>query len=184
MIASRKQRPHAWFRAPRVALATACVLLPLSTWQCDNGATGVETCRRIEEARCELVRGCPGAVQTDDDVTACKLFYRDQCLFGIADAQQPDEVSVAACLAALEQARACVDANQPFASCSEAPALAADATSSEGCKALLTPQDLAACSFLHPDVANTSSAGGAGAGGDAATSGNGGAGGSGGSGGS
>lgn len=129
---------------------------------CDNGATGVAACRRIEEARCELIKGCDGSLQSDDEVTACKLFYRDQCLFGVADGQAPDDVVVEACLKALGEARACETAGNDLASCSGAPQLRADSLVTTGCMAVAKPEDLVACAFLHPSVAQTGSAGGGG----------------------
>ncbi|MBM4358487.1 MAG: hypothetical protein FJ096_10310 [Deltaproteobacteria bacterium] len=141
---------------------------------CDGSATGIDACRSIEEKKCILVKGCPGStVQTDADVDACKLFYRDQCLHGIADFAKPDDAAVATCLAALDAAGACRDGT--LATCSGAPELTpgSDATKMTGCAAVLASEVLVGCSFLAKSPATS---GGGGAGG-ATASGGGGAGG-------
>lgn len=156
-------------------LAVSCLALVL--WHCGSSATGVEACRTLEARKCELVVGCPGATVADaGDVEACKLFYRDQCLHGMADGADPDDAAVNGCLAALDKAATCRATK--LSACTGAPPLAAgaDATKLTGCDALLATESLAACSFLGP-VAGTG-----GAGGEASTSsGDGGSGGTGGS---
>ncbi len=52
---------------------------------CGTDAVGVDECRDIEEARCEAAQFC----DIVDDVDACKRFYRDQCLHGLANGEQP-----------------------------------------------------------------------------------------------
>jgi hypothetical protein len=119
---------------------------------CDNGATGVDACRRIEDKRCQLVLGCPGVPVTDEDeVLACQNFYRDQCLFGVADGISPDNPQVEACLDALDRARRCQDAGTPIGSCADAPALAETLDpATTGCSLVLLPEKLAGCGFLRP----------------------------------
>lgn len=144
-------------RAVRTAL---CLVLVPALLHCEDGATGIEACRAIEEKKCTLVAGCPGsAVQTDADIQACKLFYRDQCLHGIADSVEPDDASVAVCLAALDAAGAC--AEQTLSSCAGAPELAGgvDGSKTTGCEAVLASELLAGCGFLAP--ASGAEAGGA-----------------------
>jgi hypothetical protein len=150
-------------RLAKVALVGT--LVPI-LWNCNGSATGIDACRAIEEKKCALVMGCPGStVQTDADVTACKLFYRDQCLHGIADSAEPDDAAVASCLAALDAAGACKDG--ALATCVGAPELAAgvDATKTTGCSAVLASEVLAGCGFLAPKAGAGGAGGGSSSGG-------------------
>ncbi|MBM4373660.1 MAG: hypothetical protein FJ095_01135 [Deltaproteobacteria bacterium] len=144
---------------PRVLRVLVLGLLSVPLWHCDSGATGIDACRAIELEKCELVRGCVGVtIATDADVEACKLYYRDQCLNGIADAADPNSAQVDGCLAALAAAAACKV--EPLSSCVAAPELAAgvDATKTTGCEAMLATESLEACDFLRPPPASSSSA--------------------------
>ena len=142
--------------------------------RCNNGATAVDGCRIIEQTRCRDVQGCPGSsVVEDADVSNCELFYRDECLFGMADGMSPDDATVAACAQALDQARICWVAGLTLGKCAagtagmQGPALSAG-TSPElsGCSAIMSPELLLACSFLAPATTTTTGTGGsAGAGG-------------------
>jgi hypothetical protein len=152
----------------------------LVMWQCSNGATGVEACRKIENKKCELALGCANAPRVADegDVTACKLFYRDQCLLGMADSADPTEVQTDACLAALDAAGGCKGG--ALAKCAAAPKLVtgADPKLLSGCDVILANEKLADCAFLQPPPGTTTSAGGGlGGQGGAGTGGAGGAGG-------
>ena len=64
--------------------ASALALVALSVAHCGNDAVAVEACRTIESKRCEASMGCIDSIADEDDVTSCQLFYRDQCLFGMA----------------------------------------------------------------------------------------------------
>lgn len=135
-------------RLGRVALLA---LFSLGFWNCDSGATGVDACREIETKKCELLVGCPNvALANANDVDACKLFYRDQCLHGMADGASPDAATLTACLGALDLAGACKTAT--LATCADAPPLAMgrDSAMLTGCDAMLATESLAACSFLAP----------------------------------
>lgn len=129
---------------------------------CDTGAVGIDACRTIEYARCEAVMGCAGSpIEDEDDVDDCKLFYRDQCLHGIADFISPDQATVEACVEAIRLARACWDwdPNNLLADCNTA-ALEAGVVGPQvvygtdpnatGCDAIMTPQILQECAFLQP----------------------------------
>ncbi len=142
-------RAHSWVRRGGVGVV-ASAALALGT-QCDNGATGVEACRRIEELKCEALRGCPkGSIASDDDVASCKLYYRDQCLFGLADSAEPDDAAIELCLGAIDAASQCK--LDELATCAAAPALAnaVDATKTTGCAAIYAPEKLEDCGFLRP----------------------------------
>jgi hypothetical protein len=152
--------------------------------RCNNGATAVDGCRTIEQTRCRDVQGCPGSsVVEDSDVSNCELFYRDECLFGMADGMSPDDGTVAACAQALDQARTCWVAGLTLGKCAagtagvQGPALSAGANPElSGCAAIMSPELLAACSFLAPTTATTTT----GTGGSAGTGGSSGGGGAGG----
>ena len=153
--------------------------LGVAAVDCGNDAQGVDACRTIESRRCELVRGCPASsVVSESDVNVCKLFYRDQCMFGIANnatVRAPDEALVAACLAALNQAAAC--RGDTASTCAEPPTLATSVEGDPtGCALIGTPEHLEACAFLAPRPAEGS---GGGAGGSGGAGGAGGAGGTG-----
>ena len=111
--------------------------------------------------------GCPNVTIVDEgDVTACKLFYRDQCLFGMADSADPNEVEINSCLNAIDKARSC--ALEELATCVGGPDVHPESNVKNGCDAILHPEALSECSFLVPP----SDAGGSG--GTSATGGSGG----------
>jgi hypothetical protein len=76
---------------------------------CSGDAVGVESCRRIETARCQRGGGCgldlgrplheKGSPETD--VTACVRFYRDECLHGMIATSEPGGVQTDACINAI-----------------------------------------------------------------------------------
>lgn len=89
-----------------VALAFA---VPLALVACGTDAVGVESCRILEYARCERAPGCGIALEKpphegapDEDVTACKRYYKDACLHGLASGTDPGAVEVEACKQAIE----------------------------------------------------------------------------------
>jgi len=137
--------------------------------RCDNGATGEEACRSIEEQRCASVQGCPAStVVSDGDVTNCQLFYRDECLYGMADSLDPSADTTNACVAAIAGARACSDANLLLGPCNTpgspvgGPALSpGTSAAATGCDAVMHPELLQACVFLAavPPVADAGSGG-------------------------
>ena len=162
----------------RIGAVGLFAMVALVASHCSTGAVGVDVCRDIEAQRCELIAGCPlHPIQTPQDVANCKLFYRDQCEYGLADGANPDGAAVASCKAALDASAAC--RAEPLSSCVGAPELHPDANPDQtGCDALALPQDLVACAFLRPAPAETTETtadtggsggnGGGGAGGDAA----------------
>ncbi|MBI4703295.1 MAG: hypothetical protein HY744_19435 [Deltaproteobacteria bacterium] len=153
---------------PRRAAAAATAALLTLLAGCDRGATGIDACRRIEQARCRAVAGCPQFESwADDDAEECELFYHDQCLFGVADGLSPDEPSLDACLAAIAQAVACKGGTD-VSTCTEAPELAPDAPgSTTACELIRAPEQLAACGFLRPPASPALADAGGGDGGPA-----------------
>jgi hypothetical protein len=77
---------------------------------CGTDAVGVETCRQIEEARCQQAPNCPDINLSNPkhrdspktDVDACIRFYRDACLHGLQTPNDPGPNS--------PQTKACIDA--------------------------------------------------------------------------
>jgi hypothetical protein len=121
----------------RFALALACL-------SCGTDATGVETCRSIERARCEAAAAC-GLVQ---DVAACQRFARDHCLHGIiTDEPSPNQVN--ACVGTLESLGRCAERNGRRSSpveCND------DWTTERGdvCDLVEEPELAPRCGFLVP----------------------------------
>ena len=134
---------------------------------CSNGATGVDGCRIIEQTRCRDIQGCPGSTVVEDkDVDNCELFYRDECLFGMADSLSPDDATIDSCAQALDLARNCWLANMTLGQCAagaagmQGPALSTGTDPElNGCAAIETPELLAACSFLAPPDGGTTDSG-------------------------
>ncbi len=166
-----------------LSLVLASVLGAVAS--CGTDATGIDACRQIEQTRCEIIVGCPDSlVNNEVEVEECKLFYRDQCLFGMPEDISPDPVDVEACIAALHLARACWDAGLTLGQCTT-PA-AADAgivgpvlapgvdPNHTGCDAIWLPQRLNACLFLIPGAEPAGPAAGGAGGVDGSTGGAGG----------
>lgn len=88
-------------------VATAFVLL--SAMACGTEPVGVDSCRRIEHARCENAPACginlERPVHNGDsperNVAACNRFYDDACLHGLAVSADPGAVAVDACIEAI-----------------------------------------------------------------------------------
>jgi hypothetical protein len=98
---------------------------------CGTDAVGVETCRRIETARCEAAEAC-GEIS---NAAACERFYRDQCLHGLS-VPEPSERQVAACTRALEAVAECARSEDTSDDCENA------------CDAVTNPELLSDCAFL------------------------------------
>jgi hypothetical protein len=133
---------------------------------CGTDATGVEACRDIETARCKAAAACG---YTADQVTVCTEFYRDQCLHGLENSgYEPSASEVEACVAAVNQVRACAEGGKAtMTDCPEA-ALVPGADASVTPCAILTDKAhlLAACAFASaPPDAGTPADGGDGSGG-------------------
>lgn len=117
---------------------------------CGSDATGVDECRDIEEARCEAGKPC-GLVE---DVEACKRFYRDQCLHGLASGEKPGKPVVDECVAAIQRAGACRQAGHELLSeCDTDPQLVTEGTSlTKVCDVVKKPEKIIECDFLYKPV--------------------------------
>jgi hypothetical protein len=89
---------------------------------CGTDASGVDSCRRIEQARCRKAPACPDLAVTS--VEACSAFARDRCLHGLA-VGDPGVARVDQCVKAIDEAISC--------------------------NVVATPELDPACSFLSPD---------------------------------
>jgi hypothetical protein len=165
----------------------------LALAHCGTDAVGIESCKKIEEARCEGAKSCG---MSDDQSEHCKQFYRDQCLHGIENSDHtPSEQETDACVAAVQATAACAAGHvATMAMCSAAP-VSTDAAGLAPCDILMkVPEKLTACAFVAvptdagppPDapsgdaMTDGAGGGGGGAGGAAGAGGTGGTGGSGG----
>ncbi len=110
---------------------------------CSTDAVGVEDCRDIESARCEAASAC-GDVQDEE---ACKRFYRDHCLHGLALEDEPSGTAVQTCVRSLKAVAACTPetalADCPGVTLSPSALLLA-------CDVVRAPEDIEECRFLVP----------------------------------
>jgi hypothetical protein len=111
---------------------------------CGADAVGIDHCRDIEQARCEAAEPC-GDI---DDVAACRRFYRDHCMHGLAVEDSPSKIRVQACVSSLEAAGRC--ARDQISTASDCPELATETGIGSVCEAVREPQKLSTCSFLAP----------------------------------
>jgi hypothetical protein len=132
------------------ALRAFSVALPfvVAAASCGPEPVGVDACRSIESARCEVAAPCGIRTSVDD----CKRFYRDQCLHGLALKEAPARPVIDQCVLAIRTAGACADTNpeMPVGDCPDAPGAAPGATLANVCDVVLTPEKSAPCSFLQP----------------------------------
>ena len=116
----------------RLSIAALALTAVVAAVACGTEPVGVETCRKIEFARCEYAQACdikldqPVSRATTDSkrVGECKRFYEDACLHGLVISQDPGA----------QVAQACVDA----------------INTTPGCDIVRSPESHPACSFLVP----------------------------------
>jgi hypothetical protein len=78
---------------------------------CGTEAVGVESCRKIEQVRCESGPRCGLAMDRPrhhgsepvNDVAACIRYYDDACLHGLVIGYEPGSVLVDQCVAAIAE---------------------------------------------------------------------------------
>jgi hypothetical protein len=124
------------------------VAASLSLPACGTDAAGVEACREIETARCEAAAACG---YTAEQITICKDFYKDQCLHGIENAgYEPSTSDIEACVAAVNQVRACAERGAgTMVDCPEAALLPGSDASLTPCVILTDKVHLlTACAFV------------------------------------
>ena len=122
-------RRRTWFG---FALASAFTgVLGVAVLACGNGANDVGACQTLESARCERAPECGidlgfplhAGSTTQDNITACQLFYQDACLHGFVTTITITAADVSNCLYAIQH---------------------------DNCNAVLTPQDSPACAWINP----------------------------------
>jgi hypothetical protein len=140
-------------RTPAVSLSWVVAGTVLATLPpgCGTDAVAVDDCREIENARCEAASHCSDRY-TVTDVDACRRFYRDQCLHGIASSKPPSTGQVRACVSVIQAAGRCASATSAttvLAECGDT-ALAAQThpTLLVACDVVAYPELAAECSFL------------------------------------
>ncbi|HXK20127.1 MAG TPA: hypothetical protein VNG33_20085 [Polyangiaceae bacterium] len=111
---------------------------------CGTDAVGVDDCREIEQARCEADQPC-GVIE---DVDACKRYYRDHCLHGLAT-KPPAGASVSTCVKVIEAAGRCAKADPATKLVNCDPAVTAPHPGlSRACDVVTHPELADECVFL------------------------------------
>ncbi|GAC1353101.1 MAG: hypothetical protein NVS3B20_07760 [Polyangiales bacterium] len=116
--------------ALRLILVTVFIgAVPLVAPGCGSDARAVDSCRKIEAARCEqgTKAGCDGLL-AGGDVDSCKRFYDVQCGRGVNDSvKEPSSVDLDRCISAIRSS--CDVAKEPdkSAACSFLTAQPVDA---------------------------------------------------------
>lgn len=165
---------HALLVTLGLGAAVAPALLPLG---CGPEAVGVESCRKIESARCDAAAACGF---DEGKIADCKLLYADQCLHGMENsAYRPTETDTEACIAAVTEAGNCAaNGVTKMSACPAAPLIPGLLDRSPCDIVLVRAHELAACNFAEaePDAGTVtdSGTGGTGTGGAGGTGGTGG----------
>ncbi|HMI83006.1 MAG TPA: hypothetical protein VK550_02875 [Polyangiaceae bacterium] len=113
--------------APRfwaMALGLGTLASVLGTGACGTDASGVDACRKIEQARCRKAASCPDlGLRGSVGIEECVQYARDRCFHGLAVAD-PGTPAIQACVNAIDQATSC--------------------------EIVATPEMTPACEFLRP----------------------------------
>lgn len=115
---------------------------------CATEAVGVDSCRKIEYARCDAASHCPTTFGAAINPSACRLFYRDHCLHGLASAD-PGIGKVGDCVRDINLLGECAagDETATPSSCDlEFQSLTSDVTTA--CGLISQPQSIPSCAFL------------------------------------
>jgi hypothetical protein len=132
-----------------LVVVAASLPLGLAVASCGTSAVGIASCRQIEMASCALAPTCDPTF----DVSRCELFYRDECLVGIQNADAGSNLTAAtnACVTALQAEIGCMNTADSGACqmllpsgtfCPETDAAATP------CSVLICPEVLTACAWL------------------------------------
>lgn len=140
---------------------------------CGTDAVGIEACRQVEAARCEVAPVCVGfadapAIETEQQVQNCREFYRDHCLLGLenieADAGQGE---IDSCVKAIRATADCQDPKKSTMALCGVPLRDGLDPEVAPCEVLQKPHWLQSCRWLDPNRKISSAAGGDGGGGGA-----------------
>ncbi len=134
--------------------SAAFVALVLSA--CGNEAVGIEECRSIESARCEVAPNCEDTdqafgISTEDQVRNCQTFYHDHCLLGIEnDTETPSEGAGEDCATAIRAISTCkANGITDLAECMNGDEpVAMEEAGKTPCEAIATPEVITACAFI------------------------------------
>lgn len=90
---------------------------------CSSDAVGVDTCRRIEEARCRTAPSCgipltPPYTREGQEIEGCVRYYRDACLHGLPNSKEPSRTEIDLCLTAINSSCAAVAKPEAEPACS------------------------------------------------------------------
>lgn len=114
-----------------LAVGAAAATAVLSAAACGTEPVGVESCRKIERARCENAPACGVDLSkpvhrgetAELGVASCVRYYDDACLHGMVAPADPGAVQVDACVTAINTG---------------------------DCRVVLKPESSPACGFLVP----------------------------------
>lgn len=131
-------------------LGPAALALAVVAMACGSSAVGVDTCKSVEEARCNQLPNCPN-VQVSPPiwftngtaVQACVRYYDTACGHGLSTGTDPGTAAVNACVSAINQ---------------------------NGCGVVAAPETDPACAWLIPPAEADAGDGGDASDGDAADS--------------
>jgi hypothetical protein len=102
---------------PLLVLWAAVALALMVTPACGSQTRAVDTCRTLEEARCDQGAKCPNLL-AGGDVDSCKRFYDVQCGRGVADpVKEPSRTELDACIRAIQSSCAIAAAPETAAEC-------------------------------------------------------------------
>jgi hypothetical protein len=114
---------------------------------CGSSAVGVDSCKSIEDARCNQLPNCPNVqvsppiwYTTGTAVEACLRYYDTACAHGLATGTDPGTAAVNACV---------------------------NAINNDGCNVVASPETDPACVWLIPPAELDAGDGGDGSDGDA-----------------
>ena len=107
---------------------------------CTTDPINPDGCRSIENARCEAAQHC-AAAYPNLDVEACKRFYDDQCMHGLAATADPGQPRIDQCVTAIQAAGAC--AKEGATTCALPLTTGVDP-----CAVIQAPEQFQECDFL------------------------------------
>jgi hypothetical protein len=117
---------------------------------CDTEAAGVDSCRKIEYARCDAASHCSATFGAIDS-SACRRFYRDHCLHGLP-VPDPGLAKVNACVRDITELGECAAQGQDVSieTCIPDKSITWDAEITTVCSLISQPEKIVSCSFLNP----------------------------------
>jgi len=119
---------------------------------CATDAVGVDSCRKIEYARCDAASHCPTTFGSKINPSACRLFYRDHCLHGLSY-DDPGAVQVGDCVRDIVALGACAadsqaDPENATPSSCDLEIQSLDSQITTACGLIAQPQSIPSCAFL------------------------------------